>query len=355
MPYNFHCVNATYANAYAFPGGSIAATRGILLALDNEAELAALLGHELGHVNARHTARQMTQGDLDPGSGGRDFSRCRCPGVGLWPTGRPAGHDRRRGAFGRLQPGKRTRGRRPGLEYMVRAGYGADGFVGLMDILRGMSRRTPGAIELMFATHPMSDERYQTAVAAVHGPFAAAVEIRFTRNATWIIRPGCAASRGPSKPCRRPTSRMGKKNYGAAGNLLDKALKIAPDDYAALVMMAKCQTAMNRPAQALRYAERAKQVYPQEAQASSSGRIRQAQQKDYDGALADFNACRQALPGNPNTAFFQGLTLEGMQRREQAARAFHQYLQSVRQGDRAQYAYGRWWPGGMSNSDSDRF
>ena len=44
LPYSFRAVNATYVNAYAFPGGSIAATRGILLALDNEAELAALLG-----------------------------------------------------------------------------------------------------------------------------------------------------------------------------------------------------------------------------------------------------------------------------------------------------------------------
>ena len=43
MPYNFHAVNATYVNAYAFPGGSIACTRGILLSLENEAELAALL------------------------------------------------------------------------------------------------------------------------------------------------------------------------------------------------------------------------------------------------------------------------------------------------------------------------
>ncbi|HCY86406.1 MAG TPA: peptidase M48 Ste24p, partial [Desulfobacteraceae bacterium] len=58
---NFQCVNATYINAYAFPGGSIAVTRGILLELQNEAELAALLGHELGHVNARHTAEQQSK------------------------------------------------------------------------------------------------------------------------------------------------------------------------------------------------------------------------------------------------------------------------------------------------------
>ena len=64
MPYSFRVVNATYINAYAFPGGSIACTRGILLKLDDEAELAALLGHEIGHVNARHTTSAMSKGML---------------------------------------------------------------------------------------------------------------------------------------------------------------------------------------------------------------------------------------------------------------------------------------------------
>ena len=64
MPYSMRAVNATYVNAYAFPGGSIATTRGILLELQNEAELAGLLGHEIGHVNARHTASRMSKGIL---------------------------------------------------------------------------------------------------------------------------------------------------------------------------------------------------------------------------------------------------------------------------------------------------
>jgi beta-barrel assembly-enhancing protease len=62
MPYSFQGVNATYVNAYAFPGGSIAATRGILLSLESEAALSALIGHELGHVNARQTAEEVRSG-----------------------------------------------------------------------------------------------------------------------------------------------------------------------------------------------------------------------------------------------------------------------------------------------------
>lgn len=64
MPYSFRAVEASHVNAYAFPGGTIACTRGILLALEDEAQLAALLGHELGHVNARHSASRMSKGML---------------------------------------------------------------------------------------------------------------------------------------------------------------------------------------------------------------------------------------------------------------------------------------------------
>ena len=52
MPYAFNAINANYINVFAFPGGTICATRGILLSVRNEAEFAALLGHEIGHVSA---------------------------------------------------------------------------------------------------------------------------------------------------------------------------------------------------------------------------------------------------------------------------------------------------------------
>ena len=60
MPYSMRVVNANYVNAYTFPGGAMGITRGIMVALQDESELAALLGHELGHVNARHAAQRAT-------------------------------------------------------------------------------------------------------------------------------------------------------------------------------------------------------------------------------------------------------------------------------------------------------
>ena len=61
LPWQFTVVDQPAINAFALPGGFIYVTRGILPYLDNEAELAGVLGHEIGHVTARHSAQQYTR------------------------------------------------------------------------------------------------------------------------------------------------------------------------------------------------------------------------------------------------------------------------------------------------------
>src|SRR5688572_26316227 len=61
LPWHFAVVDEPAINAFALPGGYIYLTRGILPFLDNEAELAGVLGHEIGHVTARHSAQQYTK------------------------------------------------------------------------------------------------------------------------------------------------------------------------------------------------------------------------------------------------------------------------------------------------------
>jgi predicted Zn-dependent protease len=61
LPWQFTVVDQAAINAFALPGGFIYVTRGILPFLDNEAELAGVLGHEIGHVTARHSAQQYTR------------------------------------------------------------------------------------------------------------------------------------------------------------------------------------------------------------------------------------------------------------------------------------------------------
>jgi predicted Zn-dependent protease len=64
LPYRFAVLDSPVVNAFAVPGGSVYVTRGILAMMNSEAELAAVLGHELGHVNARHSLRRLSQQQL---------------------------------------------------------------------------------------------------------------------------------------------------------------------------------------------------------------------------------------------------------------------------------------------------
>ncbi len=64
LKYHFRVLNSIQVNAFALPGGYVYITRGLLAYLNNEAQLAGVLGHELGHINARHSAKQMTNAML---------------------------------------------------------------------------------------------------------------------------------------------------------------------------------------------------------------------------------------------------------------------------------------------------
>jgi predicted Zn-dependent protease len=64
LPYRFAVLDSPVVNAFAVPGGAVYVTRGILAMMNSEAELAAVLGHELGHVNARHSMSQMSKAQV---------------------------------------------------------------------------------------------------------------------------------------------------------------------------------------------------------------------------------------------------------------------------------------------------
>jgi len=230
MPYNFHAVNAIYVNAYAFPGGTIACTRGILLSLDNEAELSALLGHELGHVNARHTAEQMSKGMLTQTVVGGLAVAAGTQGA---VYGNLASQLGQFGAGALLASYSRDNEREAdalGMEYMVRAGYSSQGMVGLMDVLRSMGKHKPSAIELMFATHPMSDERYRTAVETAATKYKAAQSKPIYRERYLDNTAKLRSQKGAIDEMQKGQKEMAANNFSAADVHLRKAIKLAPND-----------------------------------------------------------------------------------------------------------------------------
>lgn len=338
MPYSFRALNATYVNAYAFPGGSIAVTRAILLDLDNEAELAALLGHEIGHVNARHTASRLSKGQL----------ASLAMGVGTIAA-ESAGYGSLAKSVGQLGVGallahySRDDERQAdalGVEYMTRAKYNPDGMVGLMDMLNERHQSHASALQVMFATHPMSSERLKTARrAAASYPTSAEFKIlreRYLDNTAALRKQASVIEhlQNGEKGMREKQYRQAEEHYAAA-------LKKAPRDYAGLLMMSKCQLIQDRDSKALQYARRARKVNPQEPQAMQIAGASMIGTGKYSEALSQFSSYEQHLPGNPSTRFFKGLCYENMGKRENAASEYHRFLQNVRKGGQARHAYER--------------
>lgn len=160
LPYEFVVINNSTPNAWALPGGKIAINRGLLMALDNEAELAAVLGHEIVHSAASHGAKQMQRSMLLNSvvlatallAGNEKYSNYIVGGA--WVGTRLIG--RRYSRLAELEADKY------GQEYMARAGYDPAANASLQEKFLALAGdRKTSWLEGLFATHPPSEERLQ--------------------------------------------------------------------------------------------------------------------------------------------------------------------------------------------------
>ncbi len=341
MPYSFRCVNATYINAYAFPGGSIAVTRGIMLKMSNEAELAALLGHELGHVNARHSAQQISKSTLSSIFVSGVAAAIGTQSQGLGEAASKLGMLGQGVLLARYSRDNEREADALGNRYLVQAGYSSKGFVGLMSILNDLNKTKASAADMLFATHPMSDERYDTAVAKSRDPYGHSAKFPLHRERYMDRTASLRAIKNAIEALQEGDRYMAKKDYGAAEANFAKAIKLAKEDYAAHVMMAKCLLASDQFKRAATYADLAVSLYPREAQGHHVAGFAHLKVKQFNRAYERFNTYGQLLPGNPGTLFFKGYCQEGMNRTETAAQLYKQYLNQVQQGDYASHAYKR--------------
>lgn len=336
MPYSYRVLNANYLNAYTFPGGAMGVTRGILVELNNEAELAALLGHEMGHVNARHAAQRQGQGLL---------AQVAVAGIGIATSdsswGTLATIASQVGASALLSSYSRDNEREAdalGQEYMVRAGYPANGMTQLHGLLVREAKEQPSLLETMFSSHPMNSERMATAQQLAESSYAASLKAnpqreRFMDNTAALrqIKPTIDA-------CKLGETAMAKKKLDEAENQFDKAVDLAPQDYPANLLMAKCLTAQGKSGEALRYAEAARALYPQEAQAHKLAGSLQLALRNPDAAFAAFDRFDRLLPGDPGIAFLKGASLEAGGNRKGAAEQYARFLKSGAQGKPAAHA-----------------
>jgi predicted Zn-dependent protease len=158
LPYEFVVLNNDVPNAWALPGGKIAINRGLLLLLDDEAQLAAVLSHEIVHAAARHGASQMTRGTLanvglvtlgvatQGTEGGQLYGLASQIGAAAWMA-----------KYGRDDE---LESDYYGMEYMAKAGYDLQGAVELQQTFVKLSAsRQADFLSDLFASHPPSEQR----------------------------------------------------------------------------------------------------------------------------------------------------------------------------------------------------
>jgi len=267
MPYSFNVVNAVYINAYAFPAGSIAITRGMIANLGSEAELAATLGHEIGHVSARHTARVMSKGLVISSilTGLLIYLSVEDnPFIPLASTAAGIGSSL---IIAKYSRDDERQADRLGMEYMVKALYNPDGMIKLMDLLKSLEKSKPSMIEVMFSSHPMSDERYENAKKLRNEKYSYASNYKIYKERYMDNTYNIRKIKNAIEELQNAMALIAKNKFIEAEDFINKALTTIPDDYTALLLMSKCKIYRKQYVEAYKYALDAKNVYSSEAQA----------------------------------------------------------------------------------------
>ena len=166
VPWEFTVLNSPIVNALALPGGKIAITRGLLAVASNEAEVAGVLAHEIGHVTARHTAQRQTQSLL---------ANLGLAVLGIATQNSQVAQLGQTVAAGYLQGYSRDQEFESdtlGVRYLSRAGYDPEAMATFLASLREHSQLearlqglAPGAVDQrnMMASHPRTIERVRRA------------------------------------------------------------------------------------------------------------------------------------------------------------------------------------------------
>jgi len=154
LPWSFKVVDDPVVNAFAVPGGFIYVTRGILATLNSEAELAGVLGHEIGHVTARHSASQISRQQLQQlglgvgmilSEGVQKYADLIQSGIGVLNL--------------KYSRGDESEADRLGFRYMTAQGYDPHALIGVFETLALVSGGGDGRIPEWQLTHPYPENR----------------------------------------------------------------------------------------------------------------------------------------------------------------------------------------------------
>lgn len=155
VPFTIKVVDSDDVNAFALPGGFFFVNKGLLLAADNEAELAGVMAHEIAHVAARHGVENASKGSL--------LNYATIPliflGGGIGYAARSAAGILVPVSFLKFSRNAEYEADMLGAQYMWASGYDPHALASFFEKLEGKEKKKPGTLSRLFATHPMNGER----------------------------------------------------------------------------------------------------------------------------------------------------------------------------------------------------
>jgi hypothetical protein len=161
VPFTIKVIDTDDINAFALPGGFFYVNSGLILAADNEAELAGVMAHEIGHVAACHVAREQTRGNIVnlasiplifvPGGWAVYEGTQAALGIGVPLT------------FMKFSRTFEAQADFLGMEYMYKAGYDPQSFISFFEKIEAQEKKKPGTLAKAFASHPMTPDRVAAA------------------------------------------------------------------------------------------------------------------------------------------------------------------------------------------------
>lgn len=175
VPFTIKVIDSDEVNAFALPGGFFYVNKGLILAADNEAELAGVMAHEIAHVAARHAVENQTKGSLLEyaaiagsiflgGIPGMIYQNT--AGIGLL------------GIFMKFSRSAEEEADKLGVQYMYAAGYDPGAMATMFEKLEAKNKKKPGFIARAFMSHPAPPDRRASALA---------LAARFPENEEYVI------------------------------------------------------------------------------------------------------------------------------------------------------------------------
>lgn len=157
LDWHFYVVDQQEVNAFAVPGGFIYINRGLIERSATLSELAGVLGHEIAHVTERHSMEQMAKSQqANLGLGIACILAPQVCNSGLGSTAIQLGAG---GAFAKFSRDDERDADRVGIDFAVRAGIDPRGIPAMFRTLLAERQNRPGALDGMFSTHPLAEDR----------------------------------------------------------------------------------------------------------------------------------------------------------------------------------------------------